>query len=252
MSDLPKKKFTGSYYDEEYFAGEKGGKSYKTANGKTQKWSYFNPSGEWTGCKQIVAAWKKIFNPENLLDVGCGRGQIIAYARDIDIEAEGFDFSEWAIGDEGRYKRTKSEWSKHHDATEKWPYPDNSFDLVVALDLLEHIYADDIDFVISESHRVACKWVFLQIAVSGTGGLQGRDEQGYLLEKNETVPIGLEGCAVAGHVTVMPESFWIDRIDFDDMFLRRDLKEYFISLVSNDVIKNWLLNSILIYEKLED
>lgn len=252
MSDLPKKKFTGSYYDAEYFAGKKGGKSYKTANGKTQKWSYFNPSGEWTGCKQIVAAWKQIFNPENLLDVGCGRGQIIAYARDIDIEAEGFDFSEWAIGDEGRYKRTKSEWIKHHDATKKWPYPDNSFDLVVALDLLEHIYADDIDFVISESHRVACKWVFLQIAVSGTGGLQGRHEQGYLLEKNETVPIGLEGCAVAGHVTVMPESFWIDRIDFDDMFLRRDLKEYFISLVSNDVIKNWLLNSILIYEKLED
>ncbi len=252
MSDVPRKIFKGSYYDSEYFTGKTGGKSFETSDGSIQKWSYFNPSGEWTGCRHIVGAWKHMFDPQNLLDVGCGRGQIIAYARDIDIEAEGFDFSEWAIGDEGRYKGTKAEWVKCHDATEKWPYPDNSFDLVVALDLLEHIYAEDIDFVLSEINRVARKWVFLQIAVSGTGGLQGRSEGGYSLEKNAAVPIGLEGCAVAGHVTVMPQSYWIDKIDLDDLFLRRDLKEYFISLVPDDVIKNWILNSILVYEKLED
>ena len=252
MSDIPKEKFKGSYYDAEYFGGEMGGKSFEASDGEIKKWSYFNPSGEWTGCKNIVAAWKQVFTPENLLDVGCGRGQIIAYARKIDIKAEGFDFSEWATGDEGRYKETNSEWVKCHDATEKWPYPDNSFDLVVSLDLLEHIYADDLDFVLSELHRVTRKWIFLQIAVSGTGGLQGRDEKGYILEKNEQVPTGLEGCAVAGHVTVRPESFWIDKIDFEDTFLRRDLKEYFISIVPDNVIKNWLLNSILIYEKLED
>jgi len=251
MSDIPKKKFKGSYYDAEYFAGEKGGKSYQTADGTIKRWSYFNPSGEWTGCKQIVAAWKQMFEPNNLLDVGCGRGQIIAYARDIDIEAEGFDFSEWATGDEGRYEGTKSEWVKCHDATKKWPYKDNSFDLVVALDLFEHIYLDDLDFVISEMYRVARKWVFLQIAVSGTGGLQGRDEQGYILEKNKTVPIELEGCAVAGHVSVQPESFWIDKFDLEDYFLRRDLKQYFIGLVSQETIKNWLLNSILIYARAE-
>ena len=252
MSDVPKKKFEATYYDSEYFTGEKGGKSYKAADGTLHKWSYFNPSGEWTGCRHIVAAWKEMFTPKNLLDVGCGRGQIISYARDIGIAAEGFDFSEWATGDEGRYEGTKAEWVKCHDATEKWPYPDNSFDLVVSLDLLEHIYVEDIDFVLSEICRVARKWVFLQIAVSETGGLQGRSEAGYNLEKNNAVPIGLEGCAVAGHVTVMSESFWIDKIDLEDLFLRRDLKEYFVSLVSPDVIKNWLLNSILIYEKLED
>ncbi len=252
MSDVPKKKFEGTYYDAEYFTGVEGGKAYEAADGTIHKWSYFNPSGEWTGCKYIVAAWKEMFSPKNLLDVGCGRGQIISYARDIGIEAEGFDFSEWAIGDEGRYEGTKPEWVKCHDATEKWPYPDNSFDLVVSLDLLEHIYTDDIDFVRSELYRVARKWVFLQIAVSETGGLQGRSEEGYRLVKQKTVPKGLEGCAVAGHVTVQPESFWIDKFNWGDLYLRRDLKQYFWSLVSEDVIKNWLLNSILIYEKLED
>jgi len=252
LSDIPKDKFKESYYDSEYYAGLKGGKSYRGSNGSLKKWSYFNPSGQWLGCKDITEAWNQMFSPSNMLDVGCGRGQMIAYARDIGIEAVGFDFSEWAVGDDGRYKATKKEWVTCHDATEKWPYPDNSFDLVIALDLMEHIYEDDLDFVITETYRVARKWIFLQIAVSGTGGLQGRDEDGYMLKKGVIIPIGLEGCAVAGHVTVQSEDWWIDKLSSDNLFLRRDLKEYFKLLVPNEVIKNWLQNSILIYEKMDD
>jgi len=252
MSDIPKDRYKASYYDSKYFAGTDGGKAFKKANGSIQNWSYFNPSGEWTGCEHIVAAWKSMFKPVKLLDVGCGRAQIVAYARDIGIEAEGFDFSEWAIGDEGRYARAKPEWIKCHDATKKWPYPDDSFDLIVALDFYEHIYTDDLDFVISEMYRVASKWIFLQIAVSGTSGLLGRKEEGYKLEKDVEIPIGLEGCAVAGHVTVQHHDFWVNKFEREDVFLRRDLYNYFVSLVGSEIIKNWLLNSILIYELVDD
>jgi len=249
LSDIPKDKFKGSYYDSEYYVGLKGGKSYRSANGELKKWSYFNPTGQWLGCKDITEAWNQMFSPSNILDVGCGRGQMIAYARDLGIEAVGFDFSEWAIGDEGRYGNTKKEWVKYHDATEEWPYPDNNFDLVIALDIYEHIYEDDLKFVISEMYRVSRKWVFLQIATAGSGGLQGEKEKGYILKKNQSVPLDLQGCAVAGHVTVINEEAWYNWLDNENWLPRRDMVNWFISLVPNAIIRNWMLNTIIIMEK---
>lgn len=253
MSDIPKDRFKGSYYDSEYFAARapNGGKSFRQADGSLQKWSYFNPDGEWLGCKEITEAWNEIFKPVNLLDVGCGRGQIVAYARDIGIEAEGFDFSKWAISDEGRYPRCKAEWLRLHGATETWPYEDNSFDLLVALDFFEHIYEDDLDFVIGEMYRVASKNIFLQIAVSGTGGLQGRDQRGYILKKGHEIPIGLEGCAVAGHVTVKPEDWWYERLYNDDWLYSKKTVNHFCSLVDPKIISNWTANSIIVMELFE-
>jgi len=242
------KEITDKWYDEEYYAGTQGGKIYHRSNGKVQRWSYFNPDGTWEGTKPITSAWKTMFNPKNMLDVGCGRGQMISAAREIGIEAEGFDFSAWAVG-EGRYKTCKAEWVKLHDATKPWPYADESFDLVVALDFWEHIYESDLDFVMSEMFRVAKKWVFLQIAVSGSGGLQRRKENGYVLERGK-IPVELEGCVVAGHVTVRQEEWWYERFEHEQWMPRRDMVNWFCSLVDSAVIKNWLLNSIIVLEKI--
>ncbi len=255
MSDIPKT-FNGRYYDRHYFQTP-GGKKYRVADGSLQGWSYNNSTGEFLGAGPIAMAWKEVFEPRNLLDVGAGRGTFIAYAREeAGIEAVGFDFSEWAVG-EGRYgqvgdtlHKCKAEWLRLHDATDPWPYEDDSFELVVALDFYEHIYEEDLDFVIGELYRVSSKYVFLQIAVSGTGGLQGREQKGYFLNKGEKAPEGLEGCAVAGHVTVKPETWWLDRLEHEDWLIRRDLKEHFVAITEEAVIRNWLLNSIIVLEKL--
>lgn len=161
---LPDKEFTQEYYDEKYFA-DLVGKSFRRPNGTIEHWGYRNSQGEFSGAKEIADAWKTMFNPKNLLDVGCGRGTFLTYARDVGIEAEGFDFSEWAI--KNRYDRCKPEWLRVHDATKPWPYTDKSFELVVALDFWEHIYQEDLQLVMEEMFRVAEKWVFLQIAVAG-------------------------------------------------------------------------------------
>lgn len=124
-------KFESSYYDKKYFADKKG-KAFRRPDGTVEYWGYKNPKGEWLGAKKVAEAWKTMLQPKNILDIGCGRGVFIAYARDVDIEAEGFDFSEWAI--KNPYSRCKKEWLKLHDATKPWPYKDNSFDLVTALD----------------------------------------------------------------------------------------------------------------------
>lgn len=243
------KEFTSEFYDSEYYAGTKGGKAFRRPNGRIQRWSYFNKLGEWLGAFNIARAWKIMFKPKNVLDVGCGRGTFIAYAHDVGIEAEGFDFSEWAINH--RYRRCKRKWLRVHDATKPWPYPDNSYDLVVAIDLFEHIYESDLQFVIDELYRVAKKWVFLQIAVTGSGGSQGDKEEGYILKKGESVPIALEACAVAGHVVVRNKRFWLDKFSRKGWVVRDDLVERFCSLVDPTIIRNWLLNLILVLRKKE-
>ena len=250
MSDIPEK-FDKKYYDRDYFQTP-GGKKYRDAGGSIHRWSYANPTGEFTGADPIAKAWKKVFEPRNMLDVGAGRGTFIAYARDAGIEAEGFDFSEWAVSDEGRYPRCKEDWLRFHDATDPWPYEDKSFDLIVALDFFEHIYEEDLDFVIKELYRVASKYVFLQIAVSGTGGLHRISGGGYIIHKEDSIPLALEGCAVAGHITVMPESWWYDRLDHEDWMPRRDMVQHFCSLVDPAILHHWLLNSILVYENIGD
>lgn len=249
MSDIPEV-FTAEYYDQGYFKTPKG-KKFRRANGSEDAWSYANPEGEFLGAKEIAEAWKKVFNPKNMLDVGAGRGTVIAYARDVGIEAEGFDFSEWAVN-EGRYRRCKTEWLKVHDATNAWPYPSKSFDLVTALDFYEHIYIGDLPFVIEEMYRVAKKWIFLEIATVGGGsGPIGRiREEGYILNRGEPVPIEREGNAVAGHVTVCSEDWWYERFEHEDWMSRRDMVNWFFSLVDLKIVKNWALNTVIVLEKL--
>lgn len=248
MSSIPEKEFTADYYNRDYFQTPKG-KKFRKADGSIDAWSYANPTGESAGCETIVEAWKKMFQPKTMLDIGCGRGTLVAYARHAGIEAQGFDFSEWGVN-EGRYSRCQREWLKVHDATKPFPYADRSFDLVTALDLMEHIYLPDLPQVISEIHRVCNKWIFLQTAVAGSGGLQGRDEEGYILEKGKPIPIEYEGCAVAGHVTLRKESWWYEQLDHEDWMPRKDMVNWFISLVPAGIIHNWLLNSIMVFERL--
>ena len=167
----------------------------------------------------------------------------MAYCQDLGIEAEGFDFSKWAV--EHPYYRCRKEWLRLHDATEPWPYGDRQFDLVICLDTLEHIYEEDIDFVMDEMYRVSRRWVFLQIAT-----VDGMREQGFILRKGEPIPLDRDPRTWAGHVTVCTEEWWYDRLDRDDWVPRRDLVNWFCGLVDPDIIHNWLLNSIIIMERL--
>ena len=253
-------KFDSSYYDEKYFSDPKG-KKFRRPDGSISNWGYQNLTGEWLGCKPITEAWKNLFKLEKcntdsglckILDVGCGRGQFVTYLRDIGIEAWGFDYSSWAI--ENLYPRCEKGWIRSHDATQIWPYGDKVFDLVIALDLFEHIYLEDIDKVINEMYRVTKKYIFLQIATIGGGSGSGLHNDGYVLKRGDNIPIELEGMAVAGHVTVQDRQFWIDKLnnfDKNNKFrFRHDKVSEFIKKVPTDVISNWVKNTLLVLERI--
>jgi len=223
--------FGSDYYGEEYFVGRKGGLSYISSNGKIKQWSYYNPQGEWLGAKPIMETLKKLLNPKNMLDAGCGRGTFVAYARDIGIDAVGIEFSQWAI--EHPYPRAKGLIQLGDVRDIK--FPDNSFDLVFATDIMEHIYEEDLGKVIKEFQRISRKWIFYNI-----GSTMSEDGEHFVLRKGEVPPVKWQATAIAGHVNVRPcEGYWKKKLVNNKWVLRDDLVEKFRELVPKDVLANW-------------
>lgn len=234
------KGFGQEYYDETYFAGQHGGKKYTSPDGESKEWSYYNPDGEWTGADYVIKGVKATLNPGNMLSVGEGRGTFCAYAQDAGIVPTGIDFSRWAV--EHPYPRAIGllELGDVRDLK----FEDNSFDLVFASDIMEHIYLDDLPKAISEIQRVARKWIFYNI-----GANMADDRNGDLIiEKNCLPPKNRLVTAVAGHVCVKSEAWWKEKLSCEGWKFRDDLVMKFRELVPSIVLSNW--KCIIIQEKI--
>jgi 2-polyprenyl-3-methyl-5-hydroxy-6-metoxy-1,4-benzoquinol methylase len=120
-------------------------KSLVTANyGNLQKYQ----------CKNILV--KKLLNRflnnlydivssikvENVLDVGCGEGFVINYlkARDVNLKFEGVDINEKAIN---MARQMNPGVNFKIENIYDLQYEDNSFDLVMAIELLEHLQSPE-------------------------------------------------------------------------------------------------------------
>lgn len=94
----------------------------------------------------------------SVLDLGCGDGTLLDSLRLRHLEAEGLDISNEAI----KKCQAKGHRAQLFDFSDsKLPYPDNHFDYVVILDVLEHLY--DPDILLLEAKRVSKKFVILSV-----------------------------------------------------------------------------------------
>jgi ubiquinone/menaquinone biosynthesis C-methylase UbiE len=80
----------------------------------------------------------------SLLEVGCGSGKILATIRehDQDIELTGVDVSEEQISLAARDNEGRNIGFVHGNG-ERLPFPDDCFDYVIFLDVIEHVDAPD-------------------------------------------------------------------------------------------------------------
>lgn len=86
-----------------------------------------------------------------VLDVGCGAGLLSNHLAKAGLEVHGLDASQESLAVAERYDETKSVRYRLGDAL-ALPYPDASFDVVCAMDFLEHV--EDPATVVQEASRL--------------------------------------------------------------------------------------------------
>lgn len=111
---------------------------------------------------KIAAKWIKDLQPKLVLDIGCGPGHLakVIKKQGTKIEIHGIDFSKVAI--ENAKKFLDKCWQVNLDV-EDIPVNSNSYDAVICLEVLEHVY--DVDHVIREIRRVlkSSGWAMLSV-----------------------------------------------------------------------------------------
>lgn len=86
--------------------------------------------------KRTVAALLALnFGPRRVLEAGCAMGLLVKGLRGLGVDAEGFDFSEWCIKNAPADVRPWVRWGDVLDLKQ----PDQPYDMVLALDILEHL-----------------------------------------------------------------------------------------------------------------
>jgi SAM-dependent methyltransferase len=106
-----------------------------------------------------------------ILDMGCGNGHLISFLHNHltlpaggSFEVHGFDVADSAVQAPGFFADTIAhlnekcpgvEWSerlRQITTRDPWPYPDESFDVILSNQVMEHV--QDHDFVLGEIQRV--------------------------------------------------------------------------------------------------
>lgn len=105
---------------------------------------------------------KIFFHPKNLLDVGCGTGRFVYWARRLGIDAWGVDISSHALS---QANPEVKKYLKLADATERIPFKNDSFGLIVSISLLEHVPETKLAFILRECQRVSKKFVLHKIFI---------------------------------------------------------------------------------------
>ncbi len=94
----------------------------------------------WAGRRQLIRQLLTGYNPQKILDIGCGTGQTLSFLKTIFPKAKlfGLDQSRTAV----RFAQNRG----HHLVKEgdalHLPFPKETFDIVLLLDVIEHIQDD--------------------------------------------------------------------------------------------------------------
>ncbi len=162
------------------------------------------------------------------LDVGCATGFLVDVLRERGVEAEGCDVSRFAIDHASPGAVGHIRMANLFDGL---PWPDQAFELITALEILEHLPPDQVHIALAELHRVCGGYLYATIPSfgrnrSGTDGhFEGKvrperlDYYRHLgPEYNGPVPeadlaVDAEGNLVEGHLTIASFEWWTQQFD---------------------------------------
>ncbi|OGK66458.1 hypothetical protein A2209_01755 [Candidatus Roizmanbacteria bacterium RIFOXYA1_FULL_41_12] len=144
---------SSAFYDRQYYLGEKG--EYRYVGGINKAKEILFKLANWYRALYI----KLQFNPKTLLDVGCGTGELVHNLRLLGVDARGVELSPDALA---MARDNVKPFLSQGDA-EKLPFKNNSFEMVISIDVLEHLERSKLQKVVNETVRVAKKAVLHKI-----------------------------------------------------------------------------------------
>jgi 2-polyprenyl-3-methyl-5-hydroxy-6-metoxy-1,4-benzoquinol methylase len=114
----------------------------------------------------MTKQWKNYFQNKNVLACGCGRGPYLCAWNAYDVEAFGFDKSKFAVMNP--INANTQMWIDDitkFETTQK-------FDLVTAIDILEHLEYEDLEKALIHIHKTTKKFVLFSIPFEGDPNLE--------------------------------------------------------------------------------
>ncbi len=135
-----------SMYDKAYFCGEwrDGGENYTIE--KRRQIEGRNPINI-----------KEVFDPERVLDVGCGPGALLTFLHELDVDVYGIDNSPAAIAAAPEHVRDRI---FKRDATD-FHNLGKSFDLVICREVLEHLTAFEIRRAVNALAQYTSRFIYV-------------------------------------------------------------------------------------------
>lgn len=181
----------GSFYDSDYFLKGVGGNYGRRDKDGNVVFAPYTEETYLPGHRQAADLWNRQFHPKNVLVLGAARGYLVKAFRELKIDAVGIDLSEWAVAN---CPEDIKDYMFVGDVCDLSKWPDRFFDLVVALDVWEHIRVPDLYRAITEGCRVG-KNLVLDVPV------QQSDE-------NPDQSLGTD----KSHVSVYSPGWWLAEI----------------------------------------
>jgi len=168
----------------------------------------------------------RAFPAATALDVGCATGFVVEALRELGVATDGVDLSRYAIAHAVPGARGHVQQG---DVRAGLPFADASFDVVTALETLEHLSPPDVPDAVREIARVTSRWVLCTIPSfgpnrNGPGGwyqVKVRDDR---VDHYESLGPDFEGPIpyidlyrdavghpIEGHLTIASFGWWTAR-----------------------------------------
>jgi glycosyltransferase involved in cell wall biosynthesis/predicted TPR repeat methyltransferase len=148
-----------------------------------------------------------VFRPGSCLEVGCAKGELVGELRRRGVECVGTDLSHYSVA-AGSQELTGRALAAASIAD--LPFPDDTFDLVVAIEVLEHVPIELVEPALRELWRVSRHHVFVTV-------------------QNTTAAEPSHFFADLTHVSMKPLAWWQDqfaRAGFEMLALELPLGEF--------------------------
>jgi len=169
--------------------------------------------------------WRN-FRVHRTLDVGCARGYLVEALRDLGVDAHGCDVSRYAVE---HAAPGALGYVRYGDPSRGLPYDDGQFELVSALEILEHLPPDAVPAALAELRRVCGGLLYATIPSFGRnpsgphGHLDGKvrpDRLDHYRDLGDRfagpVPyddlaVDADGGPIEGHLTIASYDWWTAR-----------------------------------------